>query len=120
MTAEEDRSEIEAAQEVRIETRAADGTAHRTIIWVVVEDGHVYVRSVNGATARWYREARQRPVVALHVGRRRVPFTAVPATDAASVAACSAGLARKYRRSYSLASMLKPDILETTLRLDPA
>jgi hypothetical protein len=120
MTAEQDRADIEAAQEVRIETQAADGTAHRTIIWVVVEGGKVYIRSVNGATARWYREARQRPDVALHVSRRRIPFTAVPATDPASVAACSAGLTRKYRRSYSLASMLTPDILDTTLRLDPA
>ena len=120
MTPEQDLADIEAAEEVRIETQAADGTAHRTIIWVVVEGGHVYIRSVNGATARWYREARQRPDVALHVGRRRLSFSAVPATDPASIAACSAGLTRKYRRDYSLASMLKPDILETTLRLEPA
>jgi len=43
-----------------------------------------------------------------------------PAADAASVEACSAGLRRKYRRSYSLRSMLRPEILDTTLRLDPA
>ena len=111
---------IEAAQEVRIETRAADGTVHRTIIWVVVEDGRIYIRSVNGATARWYREALARPDVALHVRRERLPFRAVPATDASSIAACSAGLERKYRGSYSVRAMLAPSVLDTTLRLDPA
>jgi len=116
----DDLQAIEAAQEVRIETRAADGTVHRTIIWVVVEDGQIYIRSVNGATARWYREAVARPDVALHVHGRRLPFLAVPATDASSIAACSAGLERKYKRSYSVRAMVAPSVLDTTLRLDPA
>jgi hypothetical protein len=120
MTAEDDRLKLEAAKEVRIATRAADGTVHRTIIWVVVEDGRIYIRSVNGATARWHREAVARPDVALHVHGRRLLFRAVPATDASSIAACSAGLERKYKRSYSVRAMVAPSVLGTTLRLDPA
>ena len=115
-----DPTALDAAEEVEIETRALDGTVHRTIIWVVVDDGRVHVRSVRGAIARWYREALAHPDVALHVDGRRIPFRAVPAADAASVEACSVGLRRKYRRSYSLRSMLRPEILDTTLRLDPA
>ena len=117
---EVDRTALDGAEEVEIETRAADGTVHRTIIWVVVEGSAVYVRSVNGAAARWYREAVARPDVALHVGARRMAFRAVPAADGASIAACSAGLGRKYRTDFSLGSMLRPDVLDTTLRLDPA
>ena len=41
--------------EVDIETHAADGTTHRTIIWVVVTDGIAYIRSYRGATARCQR-----------------------------------------------------------------
>ena len=29
---------------------------HRTIIWVVAEADRVFIGSVNGETARWYRE----------------------------------------------------------------
>ena len=114
-----DGAALETAEEVRIETRAADGTLHRTIIWVVVEDGRIYVRSVNGASARWYREALARPHVTLDVYGHRLSLTVVPATDPKSIADCSAGLARKYRRSYSLGAMLRDDVLGTTLRLDP-
>ncbi|HEY6058238.1 MAG TPA: DUF2255 family protein, partial [Candidatus Limnocylindrales bacterium] len=48
---------LERTEEVRIETRGADGTVHRTIIWVVVHGGDVFVRSVRGPSGRWYREA---------------------------------------------------------------
>ena len=120
MTAEGDRAELDAAREVRIETRAADGTVHSTVIWIVFEDDVAYIRSYRGRTARWYREAIARPDVAVVVGGRRVALRAVQATDAASIAACSAGLSRKYRRSYSVAAMLSDDVLDTTLRLEPA
>ena len=111
---------IEKYANVRIETHAANGTEHRTTIWAVVEDGAVYVRTFKGPQSRWYREALARPNVALHVAKRRVPLLAVPAADPASIAACSAGLSRKYKASYSLGAMLRDEVLDTTLRLDPA
>ena len=115
-----DVAAIAAAEEIRIETTAPDGTVHRTIIWIVVHDGDVYVRSVNGPEARWYREATATGEVALHVDGRRIPARVVPATDAEGVAACSAGLEAKYKGDYSLASMLEPETLPTTLRVVPA
>jgi hypothetical protein len=116
---EADLSAIAAAKEVRIETRSSAGETHRTIIWIVTHEGTVYARSVRGPRGRWFREAIADPNVAIHVGRRRVAARAVPATDPASVEACSEGLRAKYRRSYSLQSMLEPDVLGTTLRLEP-
>ena len=117
---ESDLSAIAAAEEVRIETRSAAGEAHRTIIWIVERDGEVYVRSVRGPRGRWYREALADPAVAIHVDGRRLAATAVPAADAESVEACSDALRAKYRNDYSLASMLAPDTLPTTLKLVPA
>jgi hypothetical protein len=115
-----DLAAIAAAKEVRIETRSAAGEAHRTIIWIVEQGGDVYIRSVRGPRGRWYRETLADPEVAIHVNGRRLPARAVPATDDASIEACSDGLRAKYRRSYSLASMLTPETLPTTLKLVPA
>lgn len=117
---ESDLAAIAAAKEVRIETKSSGGEAHRTIIWIVEHGGEVYVRSVRGPRGRWYREARADPKVAIHVSGRRLPATAEPATDPVSVEACSEGLRAKYRRSYSLESMLVDDVLPTTLKLVPA
>jgi len=118
--AETDLTAIAQAEEVRIETRAADGTVHRTIIWIVEHDGQLYVRSVNGAGARWFREATADTAVALLLGDRRYLAHVVPATDPASIEACSAGLRAKYRGDSSLGSMLEAQTLPTTLRVVPA
>ena len=69
---ESDLAALAAAEEVDIETRAADGTVHRTIVWVMVRDDVVYLRSYRGPTGRWYREALADPTVALHVDGRRL------------------------------------------------
>jgi hypothetical protein len=57
--------------------------------------------------------------VALLLDRRRWPVRAVLTNDDNSVARCSRGLEAKYRRNGSLASMLVPNVLGTTIRLDP-
>lgn len=116
---ESDLTAIAAAEEVRIETHSPAGATHRTIIWIVVQDGAIFIRSVNGPGARWYREALADQNVAIHVQGRRIAARAVPATDPASIEACNDGLQAKYRRSYSLESMLLPKTLPTTLRLEP-
>ncbi len=117
---ESDLAAIAAAKEVDIETRSPAGDAHRTIIWIVERDGAIYVRSYRGSRGRWYREAVADPEVAVHVEGRRVAARALPATDPASVEACSEGLRAKYRRSQSLQAMLVDDVLPTTLKLVPA
>ena len=120
MTFEEsDLDLLATAREIRVETRSAAGEVHKTIVWPAVRDGVVYLRSYKGPSGRWYREALADPEIALLFDRRRLPARAVPATDAASVEACSAALRDKYRRSYSLEAMLVPDVLLTTLRIEP-
>ena len=104
--------------EVDIETHAADGTTHRTIIWVVVTDGIAYIRSYRGATARWFREISADPLAAIIAGGRRIDVRAVPATDAIAVEACSRGLWAKYPKDPSTRAMVAPNVLDTTLRLE--
>src|SRR5436190_1836093 len=96
---------LETVREVDIETRrAADAPAHRTTIWLVVEDGEVYVRSVRGSAGRWYREVTANPEATLHADGEAVPVTAVSARDADSVERANAGYRRKYGDSRALDS----------------
>jgi hypothetical protein len=112
--------DIEAAREVEIETRRADDApAHRTTIWAVVEDDNVYVRSYRGGGARWYREITGNPAAVLHVEGEPVPVRAVVATDPDSVERASAGYLRKYTGSSVVDSMVRDEILGTTIRLEP-
>ena len=53
---------LDETEEVYIETRRdADSPEHRTIIWVVVVEGEVFVRSVRGPKGRWYRRSPPTP-----------------------------------------------------------
>jgi hypothetical protein len=105
--------------EIEVVTVRPDGTPRRTVVWPVVQDGVAYLRSYKGRAGKWYQEALARPEGALAVGGRDVPVRLVPAADPASIAACSAALARKYVDDGSLASMLIDDVLPTTLRIEP-
>jgi hypothetical protein len=102
-------------REVDIETAGG----RRTTIWPVVVEGQVYIRSWLGERGLWYREIVANPDAVLHVGREAVPVRAVAAADPESVQRASAGLRRKYAGSQSLASMVRGEILGTTLRLVP-
>ena len=111
---------LEAAKEIDIETRrSGDAPVHRTTIWTVVEGGEVYVRSLRGASGRWYRELIANPDAVVHVHGESVPVRGVHAPDPDSVDRASDGLRRKYADSPSLGSMLEDEILETTVRLEP-
>ncbi|HEX5012771.1 MAG TPA: nitroreductase/quinone reductase family protein [Candidatus Limnocylindrales bacterium] len=116
----DDLEALAAAEEVRIETQAPEGPSHRTVIWVVVDGDEAFVRTYKGPTSRWYREAQANPAVALHVGERRIPATAIPATDPDSVERVSAAFRRKYAGDPATPAMVADTVLPTTLRLEPA
>ena len=109
------------ALEVEIETRSADDpTSRRTVIWIVIDDGEVYLRSVRGAGGRWFRELAARRAAVLHVGRRAIPVRAVVVDADDAIARCSRALERKYAGDPALPSMLREEVLATTVRLEPA
>ena len=106
---------------VDIETRSAKGTKHLIPIWIVVVDGVAYVRSVRGPAGRWYRELLARGDGAVVAGAQRTPVRATKDSSATAIEAVSEALRKKYARSgQSLQSMLRTDVLDTTVRLDPA
>ena len=114
----DDIDRIDRAKTVRIETSSPDGPVHCTIIWAVVDGDDVFVRSWRGPGARWYREAVANPEVAVRVGKERLPATAIAATDADYVARASAALMRKYGSDPAARSMVRDEILDTTLRIE--
>lgn len=115
---QEDLRLIDDTGEVDIETMRGART-YSTVIWIVVDDGEVFVRSVRGQSGRWYQRAQVQPEVVIHVAGRRIPARAHLAADEESVERTSAALRRKYRPGGSLDAMLRPETLETTMRLDP-
>ena len=112
---------LRALEEVEIETRAGEGAPwHRVIIWVMVDDAdRVFVRSVRGPAARWYREAVANPACVLHANELAISALTVAATDGEQVESCSRVLRTKYGRGPSVVAMLRPEVLPTTLRLEP-
>ena len=105
-------------KEVAIRTTKHPGSA--ITIWVVVSSTDVFVRSVRGIKGRWYRDLANGGPATLGVNSEQLAVQAVPATDAGSVERASQEFLAKYRSSPYAASIVRPEVLESTLRLDPA
>jgi hypothetical protein len=104
-------------KEVAIRTTKHPGSA--VTIWVVVSSTDVFVRSVRGVKGRWYRDLATGGAATLEFNGEQVAVHAVPATDALSIERASQEFLSKYRSSPYAASIVRPEVLETTLRLDP-
>jgi hypothetical protein len=112
-------NQLANAEEIEIETRSPTGRTRRTIIWVIVDDNDVYVRSVRGSNGRWYQSITANPDAAIHIDGRRLAVHAVPVTDEALIARVSNDYLRKYRADPDANSMVLEETLPTTLRLEP-
>lgn len=115
----DDLALLDGAEEIEIETQAPEKRARRTVIWVVVDGDEVFIRTVKGPGSRWYRDIEANPAVAIHVAGKRLPASAIAATDPDSIERTSAGFRRKYAGDPGVKPMLAPAVLETTLRLEP-
>lgn len=109
---------LDETLEVRIETRT-DDRAYKTIIWIVIDDGEVYVRSVNGEKGHWYQRTLSNPFVAIHIDGERLEFRAVHVKDPDTIQAVSDALRGKYPPGGSLDRMTREEVLDTTLHLEP-
>ena len=113
-------NQIARIDEIEIETYSGTGQTHRTIIWVVVDDHKVYVRSFRGEKGRWYQEILANPSGAIHLDGQYLPVHAIPVSDEETITRVSNEILRKYRNSNSARSMVREEVLPTTLRLEPA
>jgi len=100
--------ELRDVRELRIRTGKHPTTA--VVIWIVVADDEVFVRSWLGARGRWYRDLAAGGPATLEFGGRRIEVQAFPA---------SAEFLRKYQPSPHAREMVRSEILLTTLRLEP-
>jgi hypothetical protein len=104
-------------REVAIRTEKHPESA--VVIWVVVADDEVFVRSVSGSKGRWYRDIAAGVPAILEFDCRRLAVQALPASDAASIARVSREYLSKYQPSPYAQSMVRVEVLPTTLRLEP-
>ena len=110
--------DVRSTQEVRIRTGKHPDSA--VVIWVVAVGDEVFVRSFRGARGRWYRDLAQGGPATLELAGKHVSVQAVPATGAATIDRVSREFLSKYTSSSYAQAMVKADILDTTLRLDPS
>src|SRR5438045_7869376 len=89
--------ELRDVQEVAIRTEKHPKSA--VVIWVVVADDEVFVRSWRGAKGRWYRDLAAGGPATLEFAGRRLAVRALPASDQAAVARASREFLKKYQRS---------------------
>jgi hypothetical protein len=109
--------QLREVREIAIRTEKHPKSA--VVIWVVVADDAVFVRSVQGARGRWYRDLAAGGSAALEFSGRSVAVRAVPEPDPGAVDRVSREYLRKYQPSPYAGAMVKPEVLPTTLRLEP-
>ncbi|HVA85997.1 MAG TPA: nitroreductase/quinone reductase family protein [Candidatus Saccharimonadales bacterium] len=114
-----DLHDLDVAREVRIETHRPDDNVQSTVIWIVVDDGDVFVRSVHGEAARWYQQAIANPDVTIDDSGRRLEARAVPVHDADSIRRINEALKPKYTGDDGFESMFEPAALLANFRLEP-
>ena len=115
---------LKAAQEVLLGTTSSSGRRRDTKLWVVVVGGEPYLRSMNGAGARWYRELTRTgegELVLLHDDRRhRLAVRAEHVEDPATLAQVTKAIKKKYGWTHPqyLPRFLDDESVAATLRLD--
>lgn len=112
-------AQLDSTEELHIAGRRLDDTLRKpTIIWMVTHDGGLYVRSVNGPDAAWFRGTQLHGRGHISAGLEKdVTFTLAGDVDNE----LDAAYLDKYR-SYpsAAAAIISPLARTTTLRVDPA
>lgn len=111
------RGTLHDAAEVGIRTSASPKRA--IIIWVVVANDAVFARSFRGPGAKWYAAAVADGRATLELDDRSWPARVTQVADPAVIDAVSRAYLEKYATSPYAKEMVRPEILPTTLRLDP-
>jgi hypothetical protein len=112
---------IGSAEELQIASLRRDGTLRNPVtIWVVPHDGGLYVRSVRGRTAAWFRGTQERHEGRIQAGGLEKDVTLMDAGHDID-AEVDAAYRAKYRRYAGsvLNSVLTPEARSTTIKLEP-
>ena len=114
-------NKIEDAEELQIASLRRDGTLRKpVIIWVVRVGDNIYVRSVNGRGAAWFRGVQTRHEGQIRAGGVVKDVTFVEESDSSINDQIDNAYATKYRRYASIAkSMMTPAVRAATIKLVP-
>ena len=114
-------SRVGDAEELQIASARRDGTLGRSrTIWVVPYGGSLYVRSVNGPSAAWFRGTQVRHEGRIRAGGvdRDVAFADADHGLDDEIDAAYRGKYRRYAKSIT-DSITRPGARSTTIRLLP-
>lgn len=110
--------EFDQIREIRVAGRREDGSQRTlVIIWCVVVDGTLYVRSVHGPNGVWYQGVIRyhQGTVAWNEGTRDAAY--IP--DGSADDSIDAAYFRKYGNGESSRLITRPTARSTTLRVEP-
>lgn len=113
---------IGTAEEVQIASLRRDGTLRKPVtIWVVRHGDDLYVRSVNGRSAAWFRGTQDRHEGHIRAGGLEKDVTFVEETDPGINDALDAAYRAKYRRYAAsiVDSIVSPQARAATIKLVP-
>jgi hypothetical protein len=108
--------------ELRISSVRADGTATRPItVWAVRVGDRIYMRSVHGRDAGWFKATRATGTGHISIGGLEHDVTFTEITDPAELEAISQAYKVKYGRYAKniVASTFAPDAVAATIAADP-
>ena len=115
-------TKIGAAEELQIASLRGDGTLRKPVtIWVVRHGDELYVRSVNGRTAAWFRGTQVRHEGHIRAGGVEKDVAFVEETDPGINDQIDAAYRIKYRRYAAniISSIVSPEARSATIKLLP-
>lgn len=113
-----DLAAIDRAGEIRVAAHRTDGTLRpSTIVWHVVVDGALFVRSVRGEEGAWYRAVRRTGTGTIDAGGVHADVTFTP--DDTHDAAIDHAYRAKYGNGSPVRAITNAVATATTLRIDP-
>ncbi len=113
---------IGTAEELQIASLRRDGTLRKPVtIWVVRHGDDLYVRSVNGRTAAWFRGTQARHEGHIRAGGVDKDVTFVEEADPTINDQIDAAYRTKYRRYAAsiISSIVSPEARSATIKLVP-
>ncbi|MFJ3404475.1 DUF2255 family protein [Promicromonospora sp. NPDC090134] len=113
----EDLAAIDGDGELRVAAHRPDGTLRTSrIVWHVVVDDALFIRSVRGQDGAWYRGVQRTGTGAIDSGGVSAEVTFTP--DDAHDAAIDRAYHAKYGDGSAVRSITSPAATATTLRVD--